>query len=278
MNNAFQYLTPQKGNRLCVITPIYKDELSDEEWLSINACQKHLQKYDCLIIAPQKLKNGKLHKELTNQYHWIWFADNHFESIQSYNHLLLSYQFYESFSNYSYMLLYQTDAFIFNNKIEEWMDENYSFVGAPWVTNAEQKRFKLGACNGGFSLRKVDHIIKVLRSNKKVYPFLFHLTLLQKKQSLWRKLKFIIKFFTHLETFKTAKQNLIYNEDRIISAAWRQFTFFSIPSPETASQFAWENEPAMLYELNKNTLPLGCHAWQKYDKEFYTQFIPNVHQ
>lgn len=46
-----------------------------------------------------------------------------------------------------------------------------------------------------------------------------------------------------------------------------------VPSPIEASAFAFERSPRYLYELNNNTLPFGCHAWEKYDMDFWLKFI-----
>ena len=44
------------------------------------------------------------------------------------------------------------------------------------------------------------------------------------------------------------------------------------PSCE-AIKFAFEKAPEMLYKKNKNQLPFGCHAWEKYEPEFWKKHI-----
>ena len=49
----------------------------------------------------------------------------------------------------------------------------------------------------------------------------------------------------------------------------RVCSFFTVPTPEEACDFAFEREPRFLYELNGRKLPFGCHGWEKYDPEFW---------
>ena len=87
---------------------------------------------------------------------------------------MLTRQFYEKFLNFDYILIYQTDAFIFVDKLDEWCTKGFSYVGAPWF-----KDFTPPYCtnelqfvgNGGFSLRKVPHFIKVLNTFSTIFPW-----------------------------------------------------------------------------------------------------------
>ena len=49
--------------------------------------------------------------------------------------------------------------------------------------------------------------------------------------------------------------------------------FFKIPSPKDAINFSFESNPELLYKMNNECLPFGCHAWEKYGKHFWKQFI-----
>ena len=47
----------------------------------------------------------------------------------------------------------------------------------------------------------------------------------------------------------------------------------NVPGVKEASMFALEQEPSSYYRANGNLLPVGCHAWEKYEPEFWqTQF------
>jgi hypothetical protein len=45
---------------------------------------------------------------------------------------------------------------------------------------------------------------------------------------------------------------------------------------EVALRFAFEANPRICYEMNNYEIPFGCHAWEKYDKEFWLPYLlPN---
>ncbi|MEM8909693.1 MAG: DUF5672 family protein, partial [Bacteroidota bacterium] len=49
--------------------------------------------------------------------------------------------------------------------------------------------------------------------------------------------------------------------------------FFKIPNMQEALGFAFELAPRKAYEMNHHQLPFGCHAWEKYDPDFWQPFI-----
>jgi hypothetical protein len=51
--------------------------------------------------------------------------------------------------------------------------------------------------------------------------------------------------------------------------AARNFKWFTIPESYEELRFAFEMQPARMYRLNQHQLPFGCHAWWKYDLEFW---------
>ena len=48
---------------------------------------------------------------------------------------------------------------------------------------------------------------------------------------------------------------------------------FSIADVNTALRFAFENVPRYCFEKNGYNLPFGCHAWQKYDRDFWEPYL-----
>ncbi|HMC84001.1 MAG TPA: DUF5672 family protein, partial [Chitinophagaceae bacterium] len=53
----------------------------------------------------------------------------------------------------------------------------------------------------------------------------------------------------------------------------KKFEWFKVPDYKTAAAFAFEMQPHRLYILNNNQLPFGCHAWWKYDLDFWKPHI-----
>ena len=65
-----------------------------------------------------------------------------------------------------------------------------------------------------------------------------------------------------------------HNEDRFLAErAPYYYPEFNIPSVETALGFGFETVPRYCYELTNHRLPFGCHAWEKYDREFWEPYL-----
>src|SRR5690606_31898493 len=96
-------------------------------------------------------------------------------------------ELYRRFVAYEYMLICQTDVFVFRDELLQWCEKDYDYIGAPWIaskqhlltkvlfqiTNFFKSRkkkkstahfFKVG--NGGFSLRKVQTMLKIVTDQK----------------------------------------------------------------------------------------------------------------
>jgi hypothetical protein len=64
------------------------------------------------------------------------------------------------------------------------------------------------------------------------------------------------------------------NEDQFFAnRAIHYYPEFKISSVETALRFAFECVPRYCFALNNYTLPFGCHAWHKYDREFWEPYL-----
>lgn len=265
----------ESSGRAAVVIPLYKESLSDSEEFSLRNTLDVLGRHDIYVIGPERL-SGYLEtykKREGFNFRLALYKNKFFDSINGYNSLMKSKHFYESFSNYEYILILQTDALVFSDQLDIWCDRNYSYVGAPWFVGhdkPEKPLVFLGVGNGGFSLRKVEDFIKVLSVPRHV-PYIA--VLCDKKRSLVYRLvrKFIYKF-----VFAYNRRPLMprVNED----AFWgmlvpRCCQFFKVPEVEEAASFAFEVEPRYLYVLNNRQLPFGCHAWEKYDSNFWEQVM-----
>ena len=48
---------------------------------------------------------------------------------------------------------------------------------------------------------------------------------------------------------------------------------FKVASLEQGLRFAFEASPRTCFEMNGGRLPFGCHAWGRYDREFWTPHL-----
>ena len=222
-------------NKSCVIVvPVHNHKLEESEVASLIQLKNVFgDKYDICLVGPQDLE--------CENYFFIFgkttkiklFNNNFFVSWQSYSNLLELEEFYNEFDNYEYMLIYQTDAWVFRDELEYWINKGYDYIGAPFFLASLMAENKFVG-NGGFSLRKISAIKKYIRENKD---------------------KRFIEMMGE-DTYFCNNYNNILN----------------IASKDEASQFSLEMYPKEMYNVKK-ILPFGCHKPKHYDNEFWKDFI-----
>lgn len=255
-----------------VVVPVYRLLTDPAEKLSLEQTLEVLADYPVYLVGPTSLKAyfDQLRVDLNARLKSITFADQYFASIEGYNHLLLSTKFYQAFDAFEYLLIAQTDALVLSDELEFWCKKQYSYIGAPWFEGYTTPTLPLvleSVGNGGFSLRRVPDFLKVLSR-----PRVFKNTLMQSWPGNWRST--IYRYFKdyHSFVFGDMHLNIDVNEDLF----WGLFvpaqcSFFKVPCAQDAIAFAFEAYPEHLYQLNHQRLPFGCHAWQRYQPEFWRQ-------
>ncbi|MFN8415004.1 MAG: DUF5672 family protein [Cytophagaceae bacterium] len=234
-------------SNVAIVIPIYKSSLTKEEKCSLAQARNIFSSRKIYLVYPDGLAVTN-YSEIIPNVNLITFDSYYFRSVQSYSLLLNSPFFYQSFLQHDYILIYQLDAYVFKDELDVWCQKGYDYVGAPWIEADWIKKLGLlgklvyPVGNGGFSLRKV----------KSFYQGAQRLQLVVKY--LWRKK---------------------WNEDFFWSSlAKRVLPGFRIPEINEALGFAFEEKPSKCFQLNGNQLPMGCHAWEKYEPEFWREYIP----
>ncbi len=270
---------------VCVVIPVYKVRVSKSEESSLKACISILSDFPLCFVCSEFLDMtcyDNLVKQRRNTF-TLNFEQIYFDSVAGYNRLLMSLSFYQKFSNFKFMLVYQLDAFVFKDELSEWCDRNFDYIGAPWMDDIKdvpyyRTKHKIG--NGGFSLRKISYCLKVLKCKT---PFLSVRSLLREYASLkplqWlTRLPLIcMRIIGYRNTVKYYVKHLEMNED-IFWSVFCSYSWFGVFKPDfmLGLRFAFEREPRLLYKINDMMLPFGCHAWEKYDKEFWKAHIPEL--
>ncbi len=236
---------------VAVVIPVYKAEFTAFEAISMRQCLTVLGAYPIIVIKPRHLDLSELQNEYP-RLQFCAFDDAYFESVDGYNKLLTTVEFYQAFEGYEYILIHQLDAFVFRDQLADWCRRGYDYVGAPQVRlthddpprvrpNRDAGDWKRVLLNGGLSLRRVQACIRVLKAFKRVYG------------------------------------DWDGNEDMLFSMNSARLVLISflikLPSWREALPFAFEFHPAECYELTGHQLPLGVHAWERYDLEFWRPFI-----
>ncbi len=271
---------------VCVIIPLYKSfkSLSSEELGSIRQCLQILTKYPIYFIGPHHLdfeEYVKLGSDLRVDFKIIKFDSRYFKSIEGYNRLLLSLLFYKTFKKHAFMLIYQTDCWVFRDDLMKWCKKGYDYIGAPWFEGwgkSEGSPEIIGVGNGGFSLRNIQAHLRVLHSFSNVYPIdQIWNRYMERKGNLAFKIVMVLKFLVNI-TFKNNTFFLLNQYPGHEDGFWgylarRNFSWFKVASDIDAVSFCFELHPLRSFELNNFQLPFGCHAWQRYEPEFWKSYI-----
>ena len=268
---------------VAVVIPLYRVELSEFEKISLAQCLKVLHKHPIVIVGPKYIDAMKIlpRPENNNQISYLRFHNDFFRNIESYNELLLSEIFYSSLANYKYILIYQLDAFVFDDQLEYWCNSNYDYIGAPWFegygqSNSHSQLLPL-AGNGGFSLRRVEAHLRVLRSrNNRAINGFDELIKEYSEYSFFMKImklpELVLKAYGYPNTAFYFKR-LHRNEDGLwVQVANKISCEFTVADAISAISFSFECQPRRLFEFSKK-LPFGCHGWASYDIAFWRPYF-----
>ena len=261
---------------VAVVIPIYKWKPSDDELASLHQCKNILCRYPIILVCPTFL-NTSAYKFLDAKV--IRFDGKWFKSVKSYSRLLLTSEFYQNFSEYNYILIYQADGWVFKDELDLWCEQGYDYIGAPWFENFEKADEKSKILdyigNGGMSLRNVQKHIKMFED-----PFMYQTYAeIKEENKKHRKISNILNIPVNVwryieQYFVPFSYRTKLNEDFFIAKyAQKLVPDFKFPTPEVAAKFAAECCPRKIYEMNNRFLPFLCHAFRKYDFEFWKDFI-----
>ena len=226
-----------KNKDIGIIVPIYKNDLSQFEKISLEQLGKMMSDYLIIFCAPEGFREDGLYHRISSRVER--FNEGFFSGIDGYNRLMMSKEFYDRFDNFEYILIYQLDAFVFKDDLLRFIKMNYDYIGAPW--RYPFGRYKVAdrlICgnvgNGGLSLRKVSTFSMLCQNY-------------QSEIDMWEE-----------------------NEDSFWDYCARFLEKdFRIAPISVARQFSFEDLPDRWYLQNGKKLPFGCHAWMKKSRDFY---------
>lgn len=256
--------------KITIIIPLYKELPSTNELSSFKQCYDILGKYNIYVITYKELNLSKYENAIGKTIKTCYFDKHYFTSINEYSNLMMSNSFYSVFRDYDYMLIYQTDAWVFQDKLEYWCLKNYDYIGAPWFNNKNINGINLkGVGNGGFSLRKISKFLYLTEPKTKLRNFT---DILSDLKSIYDIPSCILHMFGYHNTIAYySKINAGIAEDVYFCEYLSQFNQckLSLPSEQEACYFAFEQYPSWTFNNITHTLPFGCHAWEKNEKNFW---------
>lgn len=239
---------------VAVVIPVYQAKFSAAEKASLKQCMTILAGYPVKIVKPRSLNLDQIREEYP-AVDLVSFEDAFFTGTDSYNRLLIDIEFYRSFLPYEFILIYQLDAYVFRDELLDWCNKGYDYIGAPSLhqeefdsLSAAQKDQYAQALsgnrivlNGGLSLRRIPAFIRYLKIYNRLYP-------------VWK-----------------GNEDMLFSQEatRLIPMK----LFLQTPSWKQALSFSFEKSPAAAFELNGHKLPFACHAWERYDAQFWSSYI-----
>ena len=260
--------------KVVVVIPVYNENPSAFELISFQQCFKILSKHAIKIIAPIGLNISK-YQEVVPSFETVFIDSKWQSSIVNYNKLKLSQYFYKLFDTYQFLLTYELDAFVFKDELLDWCNKGYDYIGSPWFVGYSNPTNEfLGVGNSGFSLRNIKAMKQAIR---KVYIKEGACFFFGKSNRITLKLSTLFNYFLiYFGENYTIQKAAHINEDAFIAQIIaKKIKDFKIAPIKEAIQFGFETKPKYLYKINENRLPMGCHAWWKYNLEFWKPFIEN---
>lgn len=269
MNNNELY-----REKAVVIIPVHSPSPSAYELISFKQCFAILGSHPIVVLAPQGISLLK-YKEVVGEFNVLFINPKWQANVRSYNKLKTSRFLYNLFKNYEFMLTYELDAFVFKDELVFWCDKGYDYIGAPWFEDYNEdapSANMIGVGNSGFSLRNIQSARRVLKHIHYKNP-------LEYEVDTWTLYKARIKaparwLISRFGENYTVQKNFHYHEDVFFSEVAPTYDKeFKVAPIEAATRFSFELRPKFLYDLNKQVLPMGCHAWWRYGFDFWKPHI-----
>ncbi|SEH23436.1 DUF5672 family protein [Selenomonas sp. KH1T6] len=224
--------------KVVIVVPVYRTELTWYEKISLARLYAVLPHYPIVFVSPE----GLALPEAVMQGHPVMaFSREFFTSVAAYSRLLLSQQFYAHFQDFEYMLIYQLDAFVFVDLLQEFCSLGYDYIGGPWqLQNSLQKvrpgKYKIyHVGNGGLSLRRIEACLRLLAKCQG-----------NPRYEGW-------------------------GEDTFWGIAGHEDRAFRLAPLRIAYAFSIDTLAERCYRKNGNQLPFGCHGWPRFSRDFYLQ-------
>ncbi|QYM80497.1 hypothetical protein K0B96_07785 [Horticoccus luteus] len=263
--------------KAAVLVFAHSPVLTGFEKIALEQCCRVLAHHPIHLICPEGL-DVSAYRQITPALQYDFIPPQWLASYRSYNRLKILPYLYRRYADFEYLLTYELDAFVFRDELLEWCAQGWDYIGAPWFdlnTSGVTTASPTGVGNSGFSLRRTDAMLRVLRSFGHVIPA--STVVADWKRAgrislgsfwlLFSRLTYRNNFFALLNDFEG-------NEDAFWGQfAARRFPWFRVAPCDVAKRFSFEvNAPRLHRELGC-TLPFGCHKWTALTPEFWYPII-----
>lgn len=235
-DTSIEHIDIKSGNNRCIIIiPVYKNKLGCFEEASLKQVTKIFGgKYELTLLCPMSLDVSIYNKTADYDFSILRCANEYFKSQRSYSDLCEEWRFYDALSEYEYMVIYQLDAWVFDDRLEYFLNAGYDYIGAPHLVGVGSRPEGENG-NGGFCLRRIKPFIDVCKK-------------------------------TDFSQYKML-------EDCVFTGTSLKSNFNLAPL-KLCREFSFQEYPEMQFAKNGNKLPMGCHAFRKFNERFWKLHIP----
>jgi len=275
--------TPEKppSKSVAIVVPLStRADLSDDERISMRHLRHHLGAYDRYLIVPKGLELDFPGFEVKR------FARKYFGSAGAHGKLLGTPAFYREFLDYEFIFFYHLDSLALSDQVAAWCATDLDYIGPPWIHCDETPwagRPRVG--NGGFTLLRVASALRVLANRYRLEPSSFWLDQFTHRAPRWtvrtlqriqahypnsKPLNRLLREWREMEDPAAhGRNNDLFWSDKAV----RYLPEFKVASLEQGLRFAFEAAPRTCFEMTGGRMPFGCHAWARYDRDFWAPHL-----
>lgn len=279
---------PYEGKRppsklVAVVVPLSnRPDLLPDEVVSLRHLRHFLESYDKYLLAPPEMRM-RIEGFQSKRYPARFFG-----TVAAHNRLLGTPDFYKGFTDYEYIFFYHLDSLAFSDQLTEWCKAGWDYIGSPFI-NCEDtpwvKDQRVG--NGGFALLRVESALKVLYNRYRQHPSTYWLDYftrngprmlpligrMERLQARFPRAPLIKRFLDEWQLTEDPNQSNRNNDIFWSDKARQYLPQFKVATFEEGLRFAFEAAPRKCFAINGGRLPFGCHAWGRYDREFWESFL-----
>ena len=120
------------NSKCCIIIPSYKEKLEGNDKLSFDRCIEIFGKNRPIkVVIPSNI-SSEFYDSYGSMIETIRVDSKNMENIGSYSNMLCNKDFWSLFADFEYVLIYQTDCWVFEDRLDYFMELGYDYYGAPW--------------------------------------------------------------------------------------------------------------------------------------------------
>jgi hypothetical protein len=277
--------TETAGRLVVVLILVHTAEPNPYEEISLRQCFQVLGAHPIYLVCPRTLNVSKYRRIIPGIN--VDYIDPDWQiTYASFNRLKIEPFLYKRYHDYQFILFYELDAFVFRDELIHWCDRGFDYIGAPWFdlpwmkniegltgyTDGTLRYERAAVGNGGLSLRRVDAVLKVLRSFSWVYrpteiwSSADGVSFVRRLAKLIKSLTLTNNSFHLLNTFRA-------NEDLFWGIYMkRNFGWFEVAPVKEALKFSQHGAPSACLKRG-GPLPFGCHGWWKENGSFWIPLV-----